>query len=368
MKHILAYGHSDQASFRTAAVLGALDYLSVPGTIAAYYPEATAAFVLTSQLRYLIDPRTPLFQSEIGVPRPSHFALAEWHGLAVAAHLGKMGAGAPVYFGESFYTTQVIAAMTKALVARQRAYATAAAGIQDRMARYAALRAAAMSATMPLPSAPPSSPAFILAPYFVITRAGWRSANEEIWAAALTLSNPMEVSPVVAVNSLDLLAPSLKAIPLRLSQTVFFWISQWKEREVPLDELIRLRDIIKSRSELRLINLYGGYFSICLGLMGLWAFNNGLGYSESRDWPSLTKTGAGKPRYYVEKLHLFTEPAIAATIARLVPAWACPCAVCTNSSLLRLSTTTPSSSISRLHEGVSWLSWQALRLLRSHRT
>jgi hypothetical protein len=57
-----------------------------------------------------------------------------------------------------------------------------------------------------------------------------------------------------------------------------------------------------------LVNMYGGFFSICLRHAGLAGFGNGLTYSESREWPALASTGAAPPRYYVRQLHAFLPP------------------------------------------------------------
>jgi len=65
----MAYGNSDQVSFRDPEVRESFDFMTVPGTIASYYADATAAFVLSSELNYLIDPRTPLFQGALQSPR-----------------------------------------------------------------------------------------------------------------------------------------------------------------------------------------------------------------------------------------------------------------------------------------------------------
>jgi len=78
----------------------------------------------------------------------------------------------------------------------------------------------------------------------------------------------------------------------------------------------------------RLVNLYGGFFSACLEYAGLWGFSNGLGYSESRDWPELPATGAAPARYYIPGLHLFTAPATAQLVIENEPAFACLCPIC----------------------------------------
>src|SRR4051812_2362695 len=105
MKHFLAYGNSDQASFVSPEVRDCLDYMSVPATIAAYYSEATAAFVRSSQLEYVIDPRTPLFQETLKGVRASHVSLSSRLGPTIQS---RVKLGATVSFPASFYTQAVI--------------------------------------------------------------------------------------------------------------------------------------------------------------------------------------------------------------------------------------------------------------------
>lgn len=78
----------------------------------------------------------------------------------------------------------------------------------------------------------------------------------------------------------------------------------------------------------KLVNLYGGYYSILLSKFGLFGFNNGLGYSESREWPTLDATGAAPARYYVRRLHAFMPTAVASTLIEHDSAFACKCSVC----------------------------------------
>ncbi|MDE2769232.1 MAG: hypothetical protein OXI70_14195, partial [Chloroflexota bacterium] len=80
--HLLAYGHSNQSTFRTPTIQDAYDAVVVPGTIATYYQQATGGFVLALNRPYFIDPRTPLFQQNlIGQEiRASFYTLSSAHG------------------------------------------------------------------------------------------------------------------------------------------------------------------------------------------------------------------------------------------------------------------------------------------------
>ena len=339
MKHFLAYGNSDQASFRTRDVQSAFDYLTVPGTIAAYYPDATAGFVLSSKLEYVVDPRTPLFQGDIDIPKASHYSLSEWHGPAVRARMGDDLSRDPVSFSPGFYTPAVIRSMVDTIVARQREYGERAAGIQEQLDRYERLLAAAHGVEPGPVIAQGKRPAFIVLPYFVTDgQDEWVATNRQIRDYASDLDDPSSLSAVVAVKNVAILDDFLGDLPNRLSASAYFWVDRFDERAVVLDELVALGVAVRHHSQrLQLINLYGGFFSICLAYVGLWGFNNGLGYSESRDWPDLPATGAAPARYYLPRLHAYVSPGLAEFITREAPALACPCPICENRAPVALT-------------------------------
>lgn len=336
-RHLLAYGNSDQASFRNAEVQRSVDVMTVPGTIASYYSEATAAFVLSSQLNYLIDPRTPLFQGELKAPRASHFTLAEWHGSAVHAALSSTRS---TNFDPAFWSSMVVGEMVNEIILRQRDYASSAPLVQPRLNRYARLLAEAMQQQgEPVPSNRAKPPYAVLAPYFAVsgTSDPWWSVMQRVWASCGTLVDPGDILPVLCIDgrpktasdgvtSLEALLPHL---PSDLSNVCFFWITNFDERKVSEAQLRRLWQVIDARPEgRRLVNMYGGFFSICLRHAGLKGFGNGLTYSESRDWPALASTGAAPPRYYVRDLHAFLPPALAAALSDFDASFECPCGAC----------------------------------------
>ena len=126
-----------------------------------------------------------------------------------------------------------------------------------------------------------------------------------------------------------MLEEAVLSVPGRLSSTVFFWVPGFDERAKSIAELRSLRTTVSALSGRRkLMNLYGGYFSILLGKVGLAGFNNGLGYSESRDWPTLDATGAAPARYYVRKLHAYMSTAAATSLVEEDPAFGCECSAC----------------------------------------
>jgi hypothetical protein len=340
VKHFLAYGNSDQVSFRDPGVRASFQFMSVPGTIAAYYEDATAAFVLSSNLDYSIDPRTPLFQEDLPAPRASHFTLAQWLGSAVSARLNDHPAGA--YFPAAFYTRDVVAEMVESLLGKQLDYSGRAPVVRKKMDRYRQLLLQASGRSADAPGAEVRAPAFILAPYFAVRDTEndpWWAVSRSVLDVCASRADAAAISPVSAVAKVNLLDSALTAVPDELSRTQFFWVTDFDERRVSTDELTSLWQTVREHSNRgrRLVNLYGGFFSICMQHAGLWGFNNGLGYSESRAWPQLTSTGAAPPRYYIRRLHAFAPPAQAQLLIEADPSFGCPCSACSGRSPVDMS-------------------------------
>lgn len=338
MNHFLAYGNSDQASFRHEQVRNALDYMMVPGTIAAYYPDATAAFVLSSELNYVIDPRTPLFQGVIRQPRASHFSLAEHMGEAVKSHVeDESEQRGEVTFAADLYTEDVIADLVRYITAFQSEYGGRAPDIEEKLNRYRRLLAAALpSQQVASANSATRSPSFILAPYFVAKTLTdeWWNVNQTIWTKCEQQADSLSISPVVALEDVQLLDEALGQLSTKLAEASFFWVGNFDERRASSEDLGTLLEAVRAHSaSRRLVNLYGGFFSICLHHVGLWGFNNGLGYSESRNWPELSATGAAPARYYVRELHMYLPPGQAQQIVDVDPFFSCPCDVCASAGV-----------------------------------
>jgi hypothetical protein len=321
-----------------------LDYVTVPGTIAAYYPDATAAFVLSSSLSYIVDPRTPLFQEHIPSPRASHHALATWLGERVERQMGDADNPTSVSFPRSFYTDAVLEELVLSCVQAQVNYGGRADEIQAKLDRYQqllneALAGAGAPASVTSMSKVARPPSFVLLPYFAAssTRDPWWDANMRIWQVNAKLPDP-GASAVISIGSPFLLGDAIRALPAGLSEVAFFWVTGMDERKASESELLALAESVASTSsQRRLVNLYGGFLSISLAYIGLWGFNNGLGYSESRSWPELSATGAAPARYYVRPLHAFVAPAAAQLLAETDSSFSCDCSTCANRRIAALT-------------------------------
>jgi hypothetical protein len=339
LKHFLAYGNSDQVSFRDKEVRDSFNFMTVPGTIASYYADATAAFVLSSDRRYLIDPRTPLFQGTLPSPRASHYSLAGWLGRSVSERLGSDGVDAE--FSPGFYTDAVLTEMVQSVLSRQRGYSGRAAEVEYKIDRYRRLLATALNREpKDLQHDVTHGPSFVLAPYFAVADLDgdpWWNVNQRVWHQCIEERGD-DVSAVVTVSAPDLLVPALSYVPEGLADHRFFWVTDFDERKASPRKLAELWDAVRrSPGDKPLVNLYGGFFSICMAHTRLYGFNNGLGYSESRAWPELTSTGAAPPRYYIRDLHMYAAPAVAQLLVDTDRSFACDCSACAGGSIVGMS-------------------------------
>ena len=335
MLHCLAYGNSDQASFRHPGVRDCFDILTVPSTIASYYSDATAAFVLSSGLKYMIEPRTPLFQEWLQEPRASHYTLADVMGSSVKAHLGeprKQGPNPSAYFSPAFYSLSVCEEVVSSMVEFQRQYGGRAEQVSAKLDRYRELLRKATGGERQIRVDEDSrGPVYVLCPYFAVRSLAdkWWDVMGRIWNAAEQVEDPTGISPVVSMSDVSLLKDAIEGVPDSLSSRVFFWIPGFDERHAGLSQLAQLREVVTDvGTNHQLMNLYGGYFSILMGKFGLDGFNNGLGYSESRDWPTLDATGAAPARYYVRRLHAYVPTATATAIVETDETFVWECSVC----------------------------------------
>ena len=335
MKHLLAYGNSDQASFRHPDVRECFDIMTVPSTIAAYYPDATAGFVLSSELDYVIEPRTPLFQDSLPEPRASHYELAKAMGDSVKDQLGPPnpdGPNPPAHFTPGFYSRDICSEVVDSMVRFQRTYGQRADAISKQIARYGAMLQKAKGE--PGTGSPVDlrrGPAMVLCPYFACSSLSdpWWSVTNRVWHAATTVESPEMISPVVALGDVFELTAAIQSIPEELSRTIFLWVPSFDERIVPTSALREFRRVVsRGAQDHEVYNLYGGFFSILLAKSGLSGFNNGLGYSEYRAWPTLDATGAAPARYYVRRLHAYLPTATATALVEQDPKLRCKCPVC----------------------------------------
>jgi hypothetical protein len=317
--HYLSYGASDQETVRL--LRGSYDGLLVPGTVAAFQKEGTGGFVLSlsasgSGTPYVIDPRFPLFQQPIAVPKKSHDSLAAILGLPDSAE--ERGT-TPAWF-----TTERLEAIAESWARFNCSYQDALGGKFEKYAKRLGEELKQEHAAGPL---------LVLAPYFVALNDEWWRLSCDLYDA--TARHVSALAPgkmcvqVVAVESPHELERRLPEV----GDVAAIWVSDLNElRAAASEDRARLVEYGRAiddarRRNQRLFALYGGFFAVLLGNVGLGGLSHGIGYGESRAWEELPQSGPPPARYYLPELHRYVSVELAFNLWR-GDVSRCACPVC----------------------------------------
>lgn len=314
MKHILRYGtHAESKYFLLDDLSNAYDTVIFNGNMVAYTPAAIAGFIVSIQGKpFIIDPQTHAFQHDVYklaqedengklIPKKSIQKLAERFGNPVKEMLGKQSV-----LPEDFSDPSVKTEFCKNVIHFQ----------QDIVGEYIqkgpfwkylkfALETGHLGEQIFKPSG-------VVPPYFFMTNNtmdDWLPINKEFIEIAnkefpdqniyaqLVISKDLLSSEV----KLDKIIEIYKALPC---SHVLLWVDDFDENSVGEELLNDFIKLCKGLSEnKKIINLYGGYFSVLLIKEGvLSGVCHGLEYGESR---GVVPVGGGIPmaKYYFYPLH-----------------------------------------------------------------
>ena len=294
--HYLAYGATDQQTARDLA--GDYDGLLVPGTVAAFQREGTGGFVLSlSATRaapdYVIDPRFPLFQQGLSTPKKSHEALAE---LLHDPALVRQTAPRPTDF-----PTNRTDQLARAWIEFNHGYAGAT---RSKFNKYAERLGE------PVEVETVKGPGRILALYFIARGPddAWWDVSQRMFAQCLAYD--AECVPVIAADHAHQLAPLLQQVD---AVQVAVWVSGLEELMLPADELAVYAQAIADAADSgkETFALYGGFFHVLLGGIGLRGASHGIGYGEYRNWLELPQSGPPPARYYLPRVHRYVSQELA---------------------------------------------------------
>lgn len=294
--HYLAYGATDQQTARD--LLGSYDGLLVPGTVAAFQREGTGGFVLSLSATeaapdYVIDPRFPLFQQALIAPKKSHEALAE---LLEDSDLIKATTPQPAEFPIARADS-----LAQAWVHFNRGYST---GTRRKFDKYA------KRLGEPVVLETVKGPTKVLGLYFV---AG--GVDDPWWSVTQRLTERCKaydpnVVPVIAAREAGDLDALLSATD---DQQAVIWVSGLEELVLPADELATYARAIQGAAQRGqdTFAIYGGFFHVLLGGVGLRGASHGIGYGEYRAWVELPQSGPPPARYYLRRVHRYVSQELA---------------------------------------------------------
>ena len=294
--HFLSFGATDQQT--VIALADQIDGLLVPGTIAAFQRDGTGGFVLslsaaTSSLKYLIDPRFPLFQQKLETPKRSHELLAELLG---APELVQTQADPRP---EDFSPT-LISTVTQSWVDFNLAYSSTANSKFDKYAKRLGEEPKVEDAR------PPDA---ILAPYLISNGEGdaWWELSKQLFDGTVRAGgDTANCVRVIAASSPGTLEAHALSVP---DANLVIWVSGLDEMRSGALELAQYAKTIRrmSAASKRSFALYGGFFAVILQNLGLGGASHGIGFGEYRDWVELPQSGMPPARYYVPQIHRYLQ-------------------------------------------------------------
>lgn len=154
-------------------------------------------------------------------------------------------------------------------------------------------------------------PRYIIPPYFLLPLDevdDWLPLNERALREALKDENPDKIAAEIVLEKQVLLSPYAEKIAgtynsIREIETLLIWIDDFDEAEVSPVYLKKFIDFLEKFEDKKIINLYGGHFSLLLCKEGILnGFCHGPGYGEHR---GVKPVGGGIPtaRYYLPHIY-----------------------------------------------------------------
>jgi hypothetical protein len=313
--HLVRYGTAADQKYLVGEFLETYDQLVVNANMLAHMPSALTTFISqhTKRKPYFVDPLTHAFQHDLshlssksGRLKRSIEKLLDAYGSPVAKRVREGESVLPRDFPSSKirkgFCERVLQFQWEAITAEAKDSPTA---------KYYKFLAAEKGLDLGK-----MRPSLLVAPYFYLaasTLDSWLPLNvdcaNESKAIAKTYDVPWAVEIVV---SKDILAePSLRQNLIEkysgINPDVFLlWIDDFDEQSASRSLLKSFVDVVNGLgASSRVVNLYGGFFSVALSLCGIAPLHgvcHGLEYGESR---AVVPVGGGIPvaKYYLPVLH-----------------------------------------------------------------
>lgn len=316
--HYLAYGATDQQTFRDLRTH--YNGVLVPGTIAAWQRQGTGGFVLSLSATqeappYVIDPRFPLFQQGLKDPKQSHLALAD---LLADPSLIRNEDPEPDSFPD-----ERLERLAKQWVGFNSAYGVTS---NEKFDKYAA--------RLGEESGEPGEargPEAVLAPYFACGGSAdrWWALSKRLFEHSRVACSDRPCVRVVCAREGGALGSLVE--DLGGPEQLVVWVSGLDEQNAPSSELAAYRMAITGAADRghEVFGLYGGFFSVLLGVAGLRGAAHGVGFSEHRSWRELPESGAPPARFYLRRAHRYVSQDLAQILNQVSSDLTdCPCPHC----------------------------------------
>jgi len=155
-------------------------------------------------------------------------------------------------------------------------------------------------------------PAALFAPYFYIeaskktdwTRLSWLLAAEAVQKGKSVPVHAVVCAPREYLTDANFLNDAVTNLPQTKAAGVWLWFSQFDERVASETELINFKKLVAALgSNMEVVNLHGGFFSLALSRHGMAGIAHGVGYGEQKDVVPVIGQSTPTVRYYLPALY-----------------------------------------------------------------
>jgi hypothetical protein len=168
------------------------------------------------------------------------------------------------------------------------------------------------------------APKYLIPPYFYLSLddidSGWLDLNIQAINEAMNTEEPAKIAAQIVLerqllmsgSHIDEIADKYNAV--RGLETIFIWVDAFNETEVGEKYLKQFAALLKKFRGKKIINLYGGYYSLLLWKKGLLSgFCHGPGYGEQR---GIKPVGGGIPtaKYYLHHISNRVQHELASSV------------------------------------------------------
>ena len=313
------------------------DAVAINGNIAAYHDSLISEYIMNDSPAYFVDPMTYAFQfpqrfkRADGAVKLSFKELAKKYGSPFSDCVEGRGKALNLdSFNEGgSIDTEKCRVLLKNIIEFEKNSKG-----DGQAHRQSSLDEITMLAGIALPTVSWKMPIFIVPPYFCANDFdGWYDLSLTFATECANLEKEMPVLPVISISSSmikkeegrDRIVKDYGKFP-----GVLFWINDFDETKVGTPDLFSLISLVVElrKTEMKVISLYGGYFSWLLRKVGLSAVVSGICYNDYRNAQAPASTGGGKLRYYVPEVRKKLPLSEAGTFYSGVPEFDCMCKFC----------------------------------------
>ncbi|MBW3568586.1 hypothetical protein KY385_00440 [Candidatus Parcubacteria bacterium] len=311
--HYLRFGTHAESKYFLGNGKDMYDSIIFNGNMVAYTQSAIAAFIInTHEKGFLIDPQTHAFQHDLSYLKSKNSKgeekikqsiqqLADMLGNPVLSKLESSLPVTPSDFGEQ----PVIDAFAEKVIKFQSNIIDTVKEQDDW--KYLKFKLKDQKSSEPAPSG-------LIAPYFYMSEVSydrWLDINVKLINASIAHSGESELMAQLVIAKDVLTSPEdpiskiIEEYGNSEAKAVLIWVDQFNTVNASKTELAafrRLAEGLKSKGK-RVIDLYGGYFSVLLSKKEILdGVCHGLEYGESR---AVKPVGGGIPmaKYYFYPLH-----------------------------------------------------------------